>query len=103
MTIDISSASSGGRVFCAAIVFAAVGAAAFFLGLGAAFSRAGNWANALAGLGILLLIVGGIANLVAFVMGVRSMMARRSLLWWWLGSAALVVVSIAGGLEALSL
>ncbi|MEZ6038691.1 MAG: hypothetical protein R3F29_14510 [Planctomycetota bacterium] len=103
MTIEMSSVSPGARVFCVAIVCGVVGAAAFFLGLGAAFGRAGNWANDLAGLGILLILAGGVANLAAFVMGVRSMMASRSILWWWLGSAALVVVSIAGALEALSL
>ncbi|MFN7589756.1 MAG: hypothetical protein ACK501_13260 [Planctomycetota bacterium] len=103
MTTAPSTAESGGRVFVAAIVLAAVGAVAFLLGLGAAFGRAGNWANDLAGLGILLLIAGGVANLVAFVMGARSMMARRSFHWWWLGSAALVAASVLGGLEALSL
>jgi len=90
-------------LFRAAIVLAAIGGAAFFVGLGAAFSRAGNWSDALAGLGILLLIVGGVANLVAVVMGARSMLASRTFLWWWLLSAALAAVSIAGGLVALNL
>ena len=98
-----SSVVSGGRLFIAAIVLAALGGAAFFVGLGAAFNRAGNWSNTLAGLGILLLIVGGVANLVAVVMGARSMLASRSFLWWWLLSAALAAASIAGGLVALNL
>ena len=103
MSSGKSSAASGGRLFLVAIVLAAIGGAAFFVGLGAAFNRAGNWSNALAGIGILLLIVGGVANLVAAVMGARFMRASRTLLWWWLLSAALAAVSIAGGLVALNL
>jgi len=97
------SAASGGRLFLVAIVLAAIGGAAFFVGLGAAFRRAGNWSNAVAEIGILLLIAGGVANLVAVVMGVRFMRASRTLLGWWLLSAALAAVSIAGGLVAWNL
>jgi hypothetical protein len=103
MSSTKSSAASGGRLFLVAIVLAAIGGAAFFVGLGAAFRRAGNWSNNLAGIGILLLIVGGVINLVAAFMGARFMYASRTLLWWWLLSATLAAASIAGGLVALNL
>lgn len=90
-------------MFLVAIVLAAIGGAAFFVGLAAAFNRAGNWSDALAGIGILLLIVGGVANLAATVVGARFMCASRTLLWWWLFSAVLAAASIAGGLAALNL
>lgn len=98
-----SNPASGCRLFLAAIVMAAIGGVAFLVGLGAAFGRAGNWSNHLAEFGILLLVAGGVANLVAVVLGLRAMLASRSFFVWWVSSAALAAVSIAGGLAALHL
>ena len=57
------------------------GAVLFFGGVGLAFGRVGNTANYLAGLGILLLIVGGVLNLAATVQGLRFMVVRRPFVW----------------------
>lgn len=92
-----------GRIFLAAIAMALAGGGAFFVGIWAAFGKAGNWSDDLAGLGVFLLLCGGVANLVAFVGGVRAMIASRSFLWWWPLSLALAVVSVVGGVAALSL
>ena len=97
------SARSGGRLFISALVLAVIGGAAFFVGLGAAFSRAGNWSNGLATFGIGLLCAGGIVNVAAVVLGLRAMLASRTLLWWWIPSAALAAASVGGGVVVLSL
>jgi hypothetical protein len=94
---------SGGGTFALSVGLGGLGAAAFFVGVGAAFERAGNWSDHLAGAGIVLLVLAGIASLAAMLRGLRFVRSRRSLPWWWPVSALLVVASVAGGVVALSL
>ena len=67
----------GFRLFLWAIALGVVGSAVFGLGLGAAFGRAGNWSNDVAEIGIAILIVAGVANLAALVLGLRVMIVQR--------------------------
>ena len=69
--------------FLLALASLFIGGLAFIVGLGAAFSRAGNWANDLAELGIVLFFLAALSNITAFEAGSISLI-REKLFHWWL-------------------
>ena len=95
--------SFAARAFVTALCLAAAGGIAFGAGLGAAFQRAGNWSNHLALLGIVLLVVAGLSNVVAFFGGAVQLIQKRQMAWWWLFSALAMAASVCGGWVALHL
>ncbi len=69
--------------FLLALASVVIGGLAFIIGLGAAFSRAGNWSNYLAEFGIVLFFVAALSNIVAFEAGCISLI-RGKLFHRWL-------------------
>ena len=69
--------------FLLALASLFIGGLAFIVGIGAAFSRAGNWANDLAELGIVLFFLAALSNITAFEAGSISLI-REKLFHWWL-------------------
>jgi hypothetical protein len=93
----------GGRFFAFAVAIGTIGGGAMLGGVSLILGRTGNASNHLADLGFLLLIVAGVANLVAIPMGLRFMLVRKMFLWWWPISLLLAVAAVAGGVIALNL
>lgn len=93
----------GGRTFAFALLAGVLGGCAAGVGLGAAFERAGNWANHLVELGLVLLAAAALANVVACVRGLRAGRAGHGWPAWWFVSLLLVVATLAAGALAASL
>ena len=93
----------GKRAFVVSLGLAGIGVIAFAVGVGAAFSRAGNWSNYVAGLGIFLIVLGGISNIVATVFGFVVWFKNDRVSWWWPLSLLGTAGSFYGGWVALQL
>ena len=99
----IDRGNSGGKVFAIAAVLGVTGGGALLGGISLVLGRTGNASNYLADFGFLLLIVAGVVNLAAIVMGLRLMFVQKVFLWWWPISLLLAAVAVAGGVIAWNL
>ena len=94
----------GSRWFCAALGLALLGGGALLLAITAAFGRWGTgWDDAVAAIGIGVLVLAGLCNLAAACMAIDGLVRQRTLQWWHLPSLALVALSLYGGWIALTL
>ncbi len=90
----------GWIVFTWATLISFSGAICYYIGIAAAFDRAGNWSNDLAGIGIYQLFAGGILNLIAFVWGIYDTFKYRNFGWWIIFSVPLAAMSIWAAMAA---
>ncbi len=95
--------SVGAKLFVFALALVCAGGIALWIGISAAFGRAGNWSNELAEIGIFLLVCGGAINLVAALVGVVRAVRDRRMRWWLPWSVIVVAVSIWCGWIAIHL
>lgn len=91
------------KAFLVAVCSAAIGCIMFLIGLAAVFRRAGNWSNHLALAGIILLTIGALSNLVAFIAGFCSMVKKPTIDWWWFISALGFIGTLYAGWMVLNL
>lgn len=84
----------GAQFFLVAIALALVGGIACVTGVGAGFGHAGNCANDLAWIGVVVLVVAGVVDLAANALAVILLVRRRRFCWWWPWSALAAVLSV---------
>jgi len=95
--------SNAVRLLIGAFCVAALGSIAFAVGIGAAFRRAGNWSNELAGVGVFLLICSGILAIAAITVGVVNSIRNRRLNWWLPLACLAAGLALWGGWVAINL
>jgi hypothetical protein len=94
---------SSGQIFCYGLGLAAAGGAAFTIGIHAAFGRAGNWSNSLAGLGVGLLVIAGLTMIVATFVGLAEAIRKRRVNWSLPFAIIAAALALWGGWVAINL
>ena len=95
--------SNAARLLIGAFCVAALGSIAFVVGIGAAFGRAGNWSNELAGAGVFLLVCSGILAIAAVAAGVANSISKRRFNWWLPLACLATGLALWGGWVAINL
>ncbi len=89
--------SLSARAFIAAIILGSAGGLAFVVAVGLASGRVGG-ANELAALGMVMLVLAGLSNTVAFCGGAVGIVhGDRRIPWWWPPSLLAMLGCLYGG------
>ncbi|MEI7766227.1 MAG: hypothetical protein WCJ97_02185 [Phycisphaerae bacterium] len=86
----------GAILFLLAVALALLGGGLSVFGIGAAFGRAGTWAEGLVALGLGLIGLGGLLNLIATVWGASQLARKKRFCWWWPLSVIVTGVALYG-------